>query len=93
MQKYPLNIEFVKIPLLKNHTLEIISLFKKEVFNYDAYFFEYSKIYNQLIELNKNSLIITEKKFLITHEKLIEFEHVSTLLDKDIIVLTNVFLD
>lgn len=93
LKKYPISLEFIKLPLAKNHQLEIISLFKNQIFNYSAYFNEYSKIYQNLLITHKYSLIIPEEKFIITEEKMEHLDYISTLLDKDIIILTNIFLD
>ena len=93
LKKYPIEIEYLKFPLSNNHYLEIVSLFKSKLFNYNCYVYEYSLIYQKLIQTLSNSLVLPYERYSLNEEKLSEIEHISTLLNKDIIVLTNVFFD
>lgn len=91
MVKYPFKIEHHIIPL-ENHNLKITSLFESNrSFNFEGYVYEFGTIYYWMLENNKNSIILFYDFFNITKEKLREFEYISTLLDKDIIVLTNIY--
>lgn len=93
LKKYPISLEFIRFPLSHNHYLEIVSLFRKQSFNYNSYLNEYSIIHQKLLEMNHSFLVIPEIKFVMTEEKLEQFDYVSTMLDKDIIVITNIFLN
>lgn len=93
LNKYPIKVNFNVIPL-DSHQLEIVILFPKDKnINYNAFLDEYSKIYENVSFLNQNKVIIPYDKLYLTEENLMYFDHVSTLLDKDIIILTNVLLD
>ena len=90
LNKYPLKINFILIPL-DYHQLEIVFLFPKDKnINYNAFLEEYSKIYENISFLNQDKLIIPYEKIYLTEENLTSFDQISTLLDKDIIVLTNI---
>ena len=92
LNKYPFKIEYSFFPL-DYYQLEIISLFEKDQrINYNAFFNEYSEIYKKLIELNPNKLVIFTEKFYVSEEILLELSQVSTLLDNDIILLTNILI-
>ena len=92
LNKYPFKIEYSFFPL-DYYQLEIISLFEKDQrINYNAFFNEYSEIYKKLIELNQNKLVIFTEKFYVSEEILLELSQVSTLLDNDIILLTNILI-
>lgn len=89
IKRHPLELEFNIIPL-DYHNLEIVSLFKKNKrINYDGFIKEYSSIYENLVNTKKNSLVIFCDFFYLNDEKIEEFNFISTLLDKDILILTN----
>lgn len=93
LKKYKLEINFSVIPI-KDHFLEIISLFEKDYgINYEAFLETFSIIYKKVCYLNQEKFIVIVSKVYLTDELLIEFEHISTLINKDIIILTNVLLD
>lgn len=93
LKTYQININFSVIPL-KHHVLEIVSLFDKDKnINYDAFLQQYSTIYQKICFLNDDKLIITMNKVYLSEEFIDSYEQISTLFDKDIIVLTNVLLD
>lgn len=90
LKRYPIKINYSTIPLYKKN-LDIIYLFEKEPkIKYEGYIIEFSAIYKKLVETNPDKLIFTYDFFNLSYEKLSEFEHISTLLDKDIIILTNI---
>ena len=92
LKKYPFEIEYNLIPL-DSHMLEIISLFKKDkMINYDAFVLEYSEIYKKILEINENKFIIFVNKVFISEELLNDYSHLSTLLDTDIVLLTNLLI-
>ena len=92
LNKYPYNIERSVIPL-NNHNLEIISLFEKErKINYDAFTYEFSALYKKVCELNIKELIFYCNKLYVNEEAIENYNQISMLLDKDIIILTNVLL-
>lgn len=89
IKRHPLELEFNIIPL-DYHNLEIVSLFKKNKrINYDGFVKEFSTIYENLVNTKKNSLVIFCDFFYLNDEKIEEFNFISTLLDKDILILTN----
>ena len=89
IKRHPLELEFNIIPL-DYHNLEIVSLFKRNKrINYDGFIKEYSSIYENLVNTKKNSLVIFCDFFYLNDEKIEEFNFISTLLDKDILILTN----
>ena len=93
IKKYPIEINFNYIPV-NNKTLEIVSLFASDWrINYDVFFNEYSIIYQNIIKNNENKLVIMFNKFYLTESILLDFEYISTLVDKDIIILTNVLFN
>ena len=49
--------------------------------------------YKKIVDNNQNKLVITVDKFYLIHDVVDEFESISTLIDKDIIVLTNILYD
>ena len=76
-----------------NHELIIISLFEKDhKINYLAFILEYSSIYIRLSELNEGQIIIMYDKVYLTSIFINNFNNISTLLDKDIYILTNVLI-
>ena len=90
--KFPFEIEYNYFPL-DNRVLEVVSLFRRDRnINYDYFMSEYSDIYKAIRELNNEKLLITTNKIYISEEILCEYSRVSTLLDKDIILLTNVLI-
>lgn len=92
LEKYPFEIEYNYFPL-DNRVLEVVSLFRRDRnINYDYFMSEYSDIYKTIRELNVEKLLITTNKIYISEEILCEYSRVSTLLDKDIILLTNVLI-
>ena len=92
LSKYPLEIEYNYFPLDK-HMLEVVSLFKKDRnINYDAFTIEYSEIYKKIYELNDDKLILFENKLFPNDEIIQNYSQISTLLDTDIIILTNILL-
>ena len=92
INKYPFEINKSIIPL-EHHSLEIISLFEKDRrINYEAFVDEYSLIYKKVCELNCNRFIVFVNKLYLNEETLDDYNCISTLLDKDIIVLTNILL-
>ena len=89
IKRHPLELEFNIIPL-DYHNLEIVSLFKKNKrINYDGFVKEFSTIYENLVNTKKNSLVIFCDFFYLNDEKIEEFNFISTLLYKDILILTN----
>lgn len=92
MKQYPLSIRVNHIPL-NNHLLDIIYLFdSKKRFKYEGYIKEFSEIYKKLIEINKDKLVLFSEYFYLNDRVVEGYNHISTLLDKDIILLTNVLL-
>ena len=92
IKKYPFEIEYNYFPL-EGYVLEVISLFKRDRYiNYDAFLYEYSEIYKKITELNKEKLILFNSKLFITEENIKNYSYISTLLDTNIIILTNVLL-
>ena len=92
LNKYTFEIEYNYFPLNKK-ILEVVSLFNKDRnINYDAFIFEFSEIYKKISELNQNKFVLFCNKLYLSEEILLDFSHYSTLLDKDIVVLTNVLL-
>ena len=90
LKKYPFKIEKSIIPL-DNHNLEITSLFEKDKrINYDSFIYEYSLIYKRVCELNPDKLIIITNKLYLNEEILENYNQISILLDKNIIILTNI---
>ena len=90
IKKYPLKIENNIIPL-DSHTLEITALFEKERrINYDFFICEYSLIYKKICELNVDKMIFFTNKLYLNEEILEHYNQISLLLDKDIIILTNI---
>jgi hypothetical protein len=93
MKNYPIEINFNYVPI-NNKTLDIVSLFNSDRrINYDVFFNEYSVIYQNVLKNNENKLIIMFDKFYLTESILLDFEYISTLIDKDIIILTNVLFN
>ena len=89
LKKHPFEVEFNTIPL-DNHTLEIISLFKKNKrINYEGFITEFSLIYENLKSIHKNSIIIFYDFFYLKTGLIREFNYISTMFDKDILLLTN----
>ena len=92
LKKYPFEIEYNYFPL-NYHMLEVVSLFKKErIINYDYFTEEYSEIYKKITKLNEEKLVLFANKLFLTDEILNDFSNISTLLDKDVILLTNVLI-
>ena len=90
LKEHPIDLTYSNIPL-DNHMLEIVSLFKKdEHINYEGYSYEYSSIYEKLLETRKNGQLIMCDSFYLNEENLSEYNYISRVLDKDIIILTNV---
>ena len=91
-KKYPFEIEYNYFPL-DNHMLEVVSLFKKDN-NIDYGYFteEYSEIYKTILKSNENKLLIHLNIFYVSDEILTDYSHISTLLDKEIIILTNILI-
>ena len=90
LKKYPFKIERSILPLDK-YNLEIISLFEKDKrINYDAFIYEFSAIYKRLCELDEGKVIIFSNKVYINEEMLENYNQISHLLDKEIVILTNV---
>ena len=92
LHKYPFEIEYNYFPL-DNHMLEVVSLFKKDNnINYDFFTQEYSEIYKTILKSNENKLLIHLNKVYISEETLMNYSYISTLLDKEIIILTNILI-
>ena len=92
LNKYPFQINKSIIPL-DNHSLEIVSLFEKDKrINYEAFIDEYSLIYKKVSELNCGKIIVFVNKMYLNEETIEDYDYISTLLDKDIIVLTNILI-
>ena len=89
-QENPINIEFNYIPLT-NHQLEIVSLFKTSYINHDAFINEYSQIYQKLKQEKGNKPIYLYDSFVLTEDKINEFDYLSKELDEDITILTNTY--
>ena len=93
LKNYPIKINFSHIPL-ENHMLEVVTLFENDKnINYDAFLEQYSLIYKKIREINSNKIIIFLNKLYLTDEFIEEYDHLSRLIDKEIVVLTNVLLD
>ena len=93
VKKYPIDLKISMIPL-NGYMLEIVTLYENDKrINYDAFLNEYSIIYKKIVDNNQNKLVITVDKFYLIHDVVDEFESISTLIDKDIIVLTNILYD
>ena len=91
ISKYPFKIQHHVIPL-KKHNLKITSLFENNrKFNFDGYMIEFGIIYKKLLEINKNSLVLFYDFYYLNTERLEEVEEISAMLDKDIIILTNIY--
>ena len=86
----PIEIEFNYIPL-KNHQLEIVSLFKTSYVNHDAFINEYSQIYQKLKEEKGHKPIYLYDSFVLTEDKINEFDYLSEALDEDITILANTY--
>lgn len=92
INKYPFNINYNFIPL-DNHKLEIVILYDVDKnINYDAFTFEYSQIYKKIVELNINKQIFFYNKVYLSSNFIEDYSYISTLLDNDILILTNVLL-
>ena len=92
ISRYSFKINHSYIPLDK-YELIIISLFEKDhKVNYQAFTFEYGQIYKRLFELKKEHIIIMYDKVYLTSVFIRNFNEISTLLDKDIYILTNVLI-
>lgn len=90
--KYSFKINYSHIPL-DNHELIIVSLFDKDYkVNYQGFILEYSEIFSRLSLLIKNDLIIPMDKVYLSDEIIEKYSHISTLLDKNIYILTNVLI-
>ena len=90
IKEHPIELNYNNIPL-DSHMLEIISLFKKEEYiNYDGYFYEYSSIYQKLLEIKKEEQLIMCDSFVLNEETIEKYNYISKTLDKDIVILTNV---
>lgn len=90
LTKYPFDIEYNYFPL-DSHMLEVVSLFRKDRnINYDAFIIEFSEIYKKISELNTNKEIFFMNKFFPDEEILEEYSSISTLLDTDIVIVTNI---
>ena len=90
LKKYPFKIDRSVIPL-DNHNLEVISLFQKDKrIYYDAFVYEFSFIYKRISELNVEKQILFTNKLFINEDKLENYNQISILLDKDLVILTNV---
>lgn len=92
IKTYPINIQFNYIPL-KNHQLEIVSIFDNPYVNYEGFISEYSGIYQKIIELRKESNVLLYDSFRLKEKTLEEFEILAENEDQDIIVLTNTYSD
>lgn len=91
LKNNPFELEFNVIPL-DNHTLEIISLFKKEKYiNYHAFIEEESKIYEKLIQTKNRHQFIFYDSFTLNEKSLYEFNAISNNLDKDILIITSIY--
>jgi transcription elongation factor Elf1 len=92
IRKYQFKINHSYIPLDK-HELIIISLFEKDhKIDYQAFNLEYGQIYKRLFELEKEQIIIMYDKVFLTSIFIRKFNEISTLLDKNIYILTNVLM-
>jgi hypothetical protein len=68
-------------------------LFEKDKrINYDAFICEFSELYKKVCELNSEKLILFFNKLYISEEIIENYNHISTLLDSDLVILTNVLL-
>jgi hypothetical protein len=68
-------------------------LFEKDKrINYDAFIYEFSELYKKVCELNNEKLILFFNKLYISEEIIENYNHISTLLDRDLVILTNVLL-
>lgn len=92
IKRYPFEIQYNVIPL-KNHSLNITSLFKNtQKFNFDGYIVEYSNIYQKIIKECKNDFVLFFDYFILDDKMMKNMEYISTLLNKDIVILTNIFV-
>ena len=92
IKKYQFMINYNHIPL-DNHELIIISLFDKDYkVNYAGFLLEYSEIYKRLLSLLNDEIIITMDKLFLSSEIIENYSHISTLLDKNIYILTYILI-
>jgi hypothetical protein len=87
----PIKVEFSNIPLDK-HTLEIVSIFdSNNHINYVGFTEEYSSIYENVIRMKQKEQVIMCDSFTLDEEILNEYNYISNNLDKDIVIVTNIF--
>ena len=92
LARYPFKINYSHIPL-DNHELIIVSIFEKDhKVNYDGFILEYSQIYYRLKEVIKTMLMVMYDRVYLSSDFIKKYTHISTLLDKDIYILTNVLI-
>ena len=92
IKKYPYKINYSHIPLC-NHELVIVSLFEKDhKVNYLGFILEYSQIYCRLLALFENCILIPMDKLYLSEEIIENYSQISTLLDQNIYILTNVLI-
>lgn len=92
IEKYKFNINFNHIPI-NDHELVIVSLFDKDYkVNYSGFILEYSEVYTRLMTLLKDEIIIPYDKVFLSSEFIENFSNFSTLLDKNIYILTYVLI-
>ena len=90
-QKYPMKINEVLIPI-KEKMVKVITLFDFDHnINYEGFKFEFDTLYKKLFK-DKTRLVICYKKVYLTEYFIKELEAISTLLDKEITILTNVLI-
>lgn len=90
LRKYSIDLQFTNIPL-DNHVLEIVSLFSKDYrINYEGFMNEYNSIYQKLLETRQNEQLIMCNSFYLNEETIEKYNGISRVLDKDIVVLTNI---
>ena len=87
----PINVKFNSIPL-DNHMLEIVSLFDDDNNkSFIGFTEEYSSIYEKVVSLKEKQQVIMCDSFTLEEEILREYNHISNELDKDIVIVTNIF--
>ncbi len=85
-KKYPIELEYESFEL-ENYNCLVVSMFKYNYkINYDAFIFEYQKIYKRLNELNDSTVLFFDYIDLNYNLELINLY--ANLLENNIIILT-----
>lgn len=88
--KYQIKLGFFSLPLDNGHQIFIYTLFEKNYkISYIPFINELSMLYSYSIRNNKNALNFILDKFYIDRKTMYTYSIVSTLTDKDIIIITN----